>query len=79
MTSAGATHPGVRTGIAIVHAPAALKLIERSAHAGLVVIGSRRHNAVAGVGSVSVAVTAHAHCPVVVVRDLPDPAATAAG
>jgi nucleotide-binding universal stress UspA family protein len=71
VTSAGATHPDVRTGIAIVHAPAALKLIERSAHAGLVVIGSRGHSAVASVGSVSVAVTAHAHCPVVVVRGRP--------
>jgi nucleotide-binding universal stress UspA family protein len=65
------THPGVRTDIAIVNAGAALMLIERSARAGLVVIGSRGHNAVASIGSVSVAVSAHAHCPVVVVRGRP--------
>jgi nucleotide-binding universal stress UspA family protein len=65
------THPGVRTDIAIVNAGAALTLIQRSARAGLVVIGSRGLNAVASLGSVSVAVSAHAHCPVVVVRGRP--------
>jgi len=62
------THPGVRTTVCIVHAPAAPNLIDRSARAALVLLGSRGHNAVASVGSISVAVTAHAHCPVVVVR-----------
>lgn len=65
------THPGVRTDIAIVNAGAALTLIQRSARAGLVVIGSRGLNAVASIGSVSLAVSAHAHCPVVVVRGRP--------
>jgi len=69
VAGARTTHPGVRTDIAIVNAGVALTLIERSARAGLVVIGSRGHNAVASIGPVSVAVSAHANCPVVVVRD----------
>jgi nucleotide-binding universal stress UspA family protein len=69
VAAARTTHPGVRTGISIVNGPAALTLVKRSERAGLVVIGSRGHNAVASLGSVSVAVSAHAHCPVVVVRD----------
>jgi nucleotide-binding universal stress UspA family protein len=69
VTTAGRSHPGVRTEISIVHASAALTLIERSADAGLIVVGSRGHSAVSGLlGSVSVAVSAHAHCPVIVVR-----------
>jgi nucleotide-binding universal stress UspA family protein len=75
VTAAKLSHPEVRTGIAIVHAPASLTLIGRSTDAGLVVLGSRGHNAVGGIGSVSVAVSAHAHCPVVVVRGDPAPAA----
>jgi nucleotide-binding universal stress UspA family protein len=51
------------------NAPAAATLRDRSTGAGMVVLGSRGHNAIAGIGSVSVAVSAHAHCPVVVVRD----------
>jgi nucleotide-binding universal stress UspA family protein len=63
------SHPGVRTDISIVNASAALTLVDRSAAASLVVVGSRGHSAVAGMlGSVSVAVSAHAHCPVIVVR-----------
>jgi nucleotide-binding universal stress UspA family protein len=69
VTAARQSHPGVRTGISIVHASAALTLIQRSTDASLVVVGSRGHSAVAGLlGSVSVAVSAHAHCPVIVVR-----------
>jgi nucleotide-binding universal stress UspA family protein len=69
VTAAKQTHPDVRTEISIVHAGAALMLIDRSADASLVVVGSRGHSAVAGLlGSVSVAVSAHAHCPVIVVR-----------
>jgi len=68
-TNARHSHPEVRTDVSTVHAPAALTLIERSAEASLVVVGSQGHSGVAGLlGSVSVAVSAHAHCPVVVVR-----------
>ncbi|MBM2616360.1 universal stress protein [Actinoplanes sp. LDG1-06] len=63
------THPDVRTRTSIVHAGAAPTLIERSAEAGLIVVGGRGTSGIAGlIGSVSVAVTAHAHCPVVVAR-----------
>jgi len=69
VTAAKRTHPGVRTKISIVQASTALTLIERSADASLIVVGSRGHSAVAGLlGSVSVAVSGHAHCPVIVVR-----------
>lgn len=69
VTTARQTHPTVRTAISIVNASAALTLIDRSAEASLIVIGSRGHSAVAGLlGSVSVAASAHAHCPVIVVR-----------
>jgi nucleotide-binding universal stress UspA family protein len=69
VTAAKQSHPGVRTEISIVNASTALTLIERSADASLIVLGSRGHSAVAGLlGSVSVAVSAHAHCPVLVVR-----------
>jgi nucleotide-binding universal stress UspA family protein len=69
VVSARHTHPGVRTEISIVNAPAALTLVDRSGEAGLVVLGSRGHSGVASLlGSVSVAVSAHSHCPVIVVR-----------
>jgi nucleotide-binding universal stress UspA family protein len=69
VAAAKQTHPEVRTEISIVHAGAAVTLIERSADASLIVVGSRGHSAVAGLlGSISVAVSAHAHCPVIVVR-----------
>lgn len=74
VTTARHTHPTVRTNISIVHESAALALIRRSTEASLVVLGSQGHSGVAGLlGSVSIAVSAHAHCPVVVVRG--DPAA----
>ncbi|MCA2218976.1 universal stress protein [Jidongwangia harbinensis] len=74
VTAAKHSHPDVRTEMSIVSASAALTLIERSIDAGLVVVGSRGHSAVAGLlGSVSVAVSAHAHCPVLVVRGDPAP------
>ncbi|MCU7724884.1 universal stress protein [Actinoplanes sp. KI2] len=69
---AGRSHPGVHTTIATADNDAALALVERSAEAGLIVLGSRGHSAVTNLlGSVSVAVSAHAHCPVVVVRGRP--------
>jgi nucleotide-binding universal stress UspA family protein len=72
--SAATSHPAVPVSTLIERGPAAATLIERSAGAGLVVLGSRGHSAVAGLlGSVTVAVTAGAHCPVVVVRGKPAP------
>jgi len=69
VTSARLSHPTVRTSISIVYASAALTLIDRSAEAGLIVLGGQGHSAVTGLlGSVSAAVSAHARCPVVVVR-----------
>ncbi|MFI7602393.1 universal stress protein [Actinoplanes sp. NPDC049681] len=69
VASAAISHPQVQTEISSLQASAALSLVQRSAHAGLVVVGSRGHSAVANLlGSVGVAVSAHAHCPVVVVR-----------
>ena len=53
-------------------------LLEKSAGALMVVVGSRGHGGFAGLmlGSVSTAVTQHASCPVLVVRgDKPVPAA----
>jgi nucleotide-binding universal stress UspA family protein len=49
---------------------AAAELVGVSSQADLVVTGSRGHGAISGglLGSTSYAVTAHAHCPVVVVR-----------
>jgi len=67
------SHPGVRTTIATADNEAALALVRRSADAGLIVLGSRGHSAVINLlGSVSAAVSAHAQCPVVVVRGRPD-------
>ncbi len=51
-------------------------LVEAAENAHLLVLGTRGHGTVAGLllGSVSVAVVAHAPCPVVVVRPEPDSA-----
>ncbi|MFF5175804.1 universal stress protein [Micromonospora sp. NPDC000089] len=69
-----ATDAAKRTG-ATVHGevfdgPPGLVLEERSAEAGLLVLGSRGHGGFGGLlaGSTAVTVSAHAHCPVVVVR-----------
>ncbi|MEU6205813.1 universal stress protein [Micromonospora musae] len=67
---AAGAHPGVDVTGEVLDGPAALLLQERSAEAALLVLGSRGHGGFAGllVGSTTVTVTAHAHCPVVVVR-----------
>ncbi|MCM4084852.1 universal stress protein [Paractinoplanes hotanensis] len=73
VAAAAETHPEVRTTAVTRDAGAALTLIDRSRGADLVVVGSHGYSAVSGLlGSVSVAVSAHAHCPVVVVRGRPD-------
>jgi len=72
VASARRTHPDVTTTIRTVDSDAGLALVKRSVEAGLVVLGSRGHSTVANLlGSVSVAVSAHARCPVVVVRSRP--------
>jgi nucleotide-binding universal stress UspA family protein len=54
-----------------VHGKAAAALIDASAGAELLVVGSHGHGGVAGslLGSVSRRVSEHAHCPVVIVRE----------
>ncbi|CCH16895.1 universal stress protein [Micromonospora lupini] len=68
---ATAAHPGLTITGEVYDGPPALVLQERSADAGLLVLGSRGHGGFGGLltGSTAVAVAAHAHCPVVVVRD----------
>jgi nucleotide-binding universal stress UspA family protein len=65
--------PDVAVGTDLVDGIAADVLVRESAPARLVVLGTRGLGGFRGllVGSVSVAVAAHAHCPVVVVHDPP--------
>lgn len=67
---AAESHPGVAVSGTLLDGPAALALQEKSKQARLVVLGNRGHGGFMGllVGSTAVAVSAHAHCPVVVVR-----------
>ncbi|MEO3755288.1 universal stress protein [Streptomyces sp. B6B3] len=71
-TLAGRTerYPAVRVERSVVRGRARPALIDASADAGLLVLGARGRGGFAGLllGSVSQAVQAHAHCPVVVVR-----------
>lgn len=69
-TDAAAAHPGLTVHAAVFDGPPALVLQERSAEAELLVLGSRGRGGFTGLlaGSTAVAVAAHAHCPVVVVR-----------
>jgi nucleotide-binding universal stress UspA family protein len=68
---AAAERPGLTVHAEVYDGPPALVLQERSAEAGMLVLGSRGHGGFGGLlaGSTAVSVTAHAHCPVVVVRD----------
>ncbi|RZT77136.1 nucleotide-binding universal stress UspA family protein [Micromonospora violae] len=68
---AATANPGITITGEVYDGPPALVLQERSAEAGLLVLGSRGHGGFGGllVGSTAVSVSAHAHCPVVVVRD----------
>ncbi|MEH0828120.1 MULTISPECIES: universal stress protein [unclassified Micromonospora] len=70
VADATAERPGVTVRGEVYDGPPALVLQERSADAGLLVLGSRGHGGFTGLlaGSTAVAVTAHAHCPVAVVR-----------
>jgi nucleotide-binding universal stress UspA family protein len=69
-TAAAATHPGLEVRVSVVDGAAAGVLCEASRHARMVVLGHGGLGGFSGLllGSVGVAVTAHAHCPVVVVR-----------
>jgi nucleotide-binding universal stress UspA family protein len=64
-------YPDVQLTERLVHsANAAEELVDESANAGLVVVGTRGHGGFAGLllGSVSLSVAQHAHCPVAIVR-----------
>lgn len=64
--------PGVSVTGVLLDGPAAVALTEKSRQASLVVLGNRGHGAFTDllIGSTSVTVSAHAHCPVVVVRGI---------
>ncbi|MFU8875823.1 universal stress protein [Micromonospora sp. SL4-19] len=68
---AAAERPGLTVQGEVFDGPPALVLQERSAEAEMLVLGSRGRGGFGGLlaGSTSVSVTAHAHCPVVVVRE----------
>jgi nucleotide-binding universal stress UspA family protein len=70
-SAAADSHPAVPVTESITAGATAPVLCERSRQAGLIVLGSHGHGRWSELllGSVSLAVTAHAHCPVVVVRD----------
>jgi nucleotide-binding universal stress UspA family protein len=64
-------YPDVRLVEQLAHsANPAEELVGESANAGLVVLGTRGHGGFAGLllGSVSLSVAQHAHCPVAIVR-----------
>ncbi|MEV4624217.1 universal stress protein [Asanoa sp. NPDC049573] len=64
------THPGVDVTARILDGPAQVCLRDLSADAALIVVGGRGTGGFAEllIGSTAVSVSAHAHCPVVVVR-----------
>lgn len=67
-------YPDVRLAETLVRSGnVAEELVAESANAGLVVVGTRGHGGFAGLllGSVSLSVAQHAHCPVAIVRPQP--------
>ncbi len=70
--------PDVHSDVVVRHGWTVPVLVEETSGADLLVLGSRGHGAVERfwLGSVSHHVTAHASCPVAVVRKLNDPTAT---
>lgn len=77
--AATAECPGVAVETIVHTAPAIPALLTHSTTARLLVIGARGHGELGGglLGSVTVAVATHAHCPVVVVRGAPEAGAPA--
>jgi nucleotide-binding universal stress UspA family protein len=69
-------HPAIQVSPEVMEGHPGTRLIEASAGADLLVVGSRGHGAFAGMllGSVSEHCVAHASCPVVVVRHSAQPA-----
>ncbi|BCB90052.1 universal stress protein [Phytohabitans suffuscus] len=67
------TRPDVRVSGSVIDGPATAGLVSQSRRAAIVVVGSRGQGGFAGLllGSTSLAVCTHAHCPVVVVRAEP--------
>ncbi|MGK3206816.1 universal stress protein [Amycolatopsis sp. MEPSY49] len=65
-----AEHPGLEVGTAAREWSPVTALVQESQHAELIVLGSRGLGGFTGllVGSTAVAVAAHTHCPIVVVR-----------
>ena len=63
-------HPAVKVETAVIEGPPARVLVDLSADADLLVVGSRGRGGFSGLllGSVSQQCVHHAHCPVTVVR-----------
>lgn len=69
------THPELTLAVRVADGTAEKALVDASAEAGLIVVGSRGRGAFQGMvaGSVSLAVIHRAHCPVVVIRGTEPP------